>query len=209
MGKVPERIYAIIVLESLIAEASPPKMRNQAKIPFQRNRSPRLAAFVHDVKRFVLYNRYTAVHSCLHQEEPYRRMVPRAYAWIRRCQRSKRTGMPCCRRSRAIPALSTPSPSRRMAGCWRRYRGTRRSGCGTPGRARRYTRSKPIPLSDVHHFQRMEHVFKPAKDSWSSHLLIAFLYSAGSSTIHFHLHALDKQRQRNDSLVSSRIQTDL
>lgn len=57
MGKVPEGIYAIIALESLIAEASPPKMRNQANIPFQGNRSPRLAAFVHDVKRFVLYNR--------------------------------------------------------------------------------------------------------------------------------------------------------
>lgn len=57
MGKVPEGIYAIVALESLIVEASPPKMRSQANIPFQRNRSLRLAAFVHDVKRFVLYNR--------------------------------------------------------------------------------------------------------------------------------------------------------
>lgn len=41
MGKVPEGVYAIVALESLTV----------------RNRSPRLATFVHDTKRFVLYNR--------------------------------------------------------------------------------------------------------------------------------------------------------
>ena len=39
---------------------------------------------------------------------------------------------------------SAPWPSRRTARCWRRLRATRRSSCGTPGRARCGRRSRAI-----------------------------------------------------------------
>jgi len=112
-----------------------------------------------------------------------------------------------CRCSRAIPALSTPSPSCRMAGCWRRYRGTRRSGCGARSGAALHTLETNTIIRHPS-FSEDGTCLQTGKGQLEL-LLIAFLYSAGSSTIHFHLHALDKQRQRKDSLISSRIQTGL
>lgn len=143
MGRIPDGIHAIALLESFIAVSKPFwKDRNQAKQCRRQRSVPNyqdlyMTSSVSLIKTGcalrMLHSRYTVARLSLHPKRAWygsnlRIASLHGYA---KDQKSKNIGVTCCTRSNVIPAVSVPWHFHSTAISWLQHRTTEKSGFGT------------------------------------------------------------------------------